>query len=232
MLFRRKKKEPDFTSKSGSFAFYFSIPTTYCLTAFLLFEAVLLLQVRGEQKGSSFLFFHAFIAGAILTSSLRAPRLRTLIHELKHAALVILTGNKLQGISIGAGEGHIEYGVYEDSSHLTPFIKLAPYFFPLFSLPIFILGLLLEGDMRTALLYALGFFYGVDLSTGYGEIHSLQTDLKRVYGGFFITRLFIFGAHLLWFSLIFLWVLGGRAAYIFLLESLSATVSIVSPGNS
>jgi len=227
MSFWRKKKEPDSKSRSGSFAFYFSIPANFLLACLFLGETALFINVRGETKGASFLFFHAFLAGTIIISSLKAPRFRTLIHELKHAAMVVMTGNKLRSISVGNGEGHVIYDVYKNVTHLLPFIKLAPYFFPLLSLPIFVLAFIFEGESRSYFIYALGFLFGVDLATGYKEIHGMQSDLRRVYGGFLVTRTFIFSAHLLWFSIIFLWIVGGRNAYLFLLESLSVVAKVL-----
>lgn len=230
-FWRKKKEEPDKKRRFGSFAFYLAIPATLFFASFLFAETYLFTQVRGFNKSDAAFFLHAFLAGAVVCSSLQVQRLRTLIHEFKHAALVVLTGNKITEISIGKGEGHVTYEAYEGTTHLEPFVVLAPYFFPFFSFPIFVAAMIFEGYGKTPFLYALGFFFAVDLFTAFKEMHGLQSDLKRVYGGFLATRSFIFGFHLLWSSLVFLWIVGGRAGYGFILETLSIAATVLSNPN-
>jgi hypothetical protein len=225
-MFSRKEKKPDSTSRSGSLAFYLSIPANYLLAIFLLGCTFFYVRKFGDSRGAAFLFSHAFLAGAIISSQFEALRFRTFIHELKHAVMVIFTGNRLKGFRAGAGEGEVTYALYEDSLHLKPFIKLAPYYFPLFSLPAFIAAVFFEDPARSSFVYALGFLFGVDLSMGYREIHCIQSDLKRVYGGFLATRSFIFGSYLCWFSLIFFWAIGGRAGYVIIFNTLMKLIGL------
>src|SRR5690606_22172439 len=79
-------------------------------------------------------FASGFIGLVIIASSLRAAKLRVLIHELKHAVVVKLTGNKIKDFHIERNTGHVKYTLYSNTVHLAPIIALAPYFYPLFSL--------------------------------------------------------------------------------------------------
>ena len=133
----------------------------------------------------------------------------------------MLTGNKVKEISVGSGEGHVHYEAYKDRLHLEPFVAMAPYFFPLFSLPILIGSFFLDAFYPTAALYCLGIFYGLDLTTGYREITSYQSDLKRIYGGFIATRAFLVAVNSLYLSLILFWALAGRQGILVSLELLS-----------
>jgi len=221
MAFWRKKKEPDTKRRFGSFAFYFSIPAALFIAAFLLLEVYMFLRLKGAEREGLTLFLHSFLAGTILTAQFKAERLRTLIHEIKHVVVATLTGQKVMEVRVGRGEGHVTYEATKDTFHLEAFVMMAPYFVPLFSFPIFLCAIALESVARPAFVYALGFFYGLDLATGYKEIHTGQSDLKRIYGGYLFTRGFLFAVHLLWFSVILVWIVGGNAAFVFIAETLS-----------
>lgn len=214
MFFWKKKEEKiDFNRKFGSFAFYFSIPSALILSSILLVSTLNTLKQTGFQSAIWVLLSHAFISAWALFGGKRETRTKTLIHELKHAALVIITGNKLKEIKVGRTEGHVAYNVNEDTLHLEPFVLLAPYFFPLFSLPVFLCAVFLGEGNHLPFVWALGFALGIDLTTAANEVHGHQSDLRRIFGGFLATRSFIFGANLLWASLCLLWISGASKGF-------------------
>src|SRR5579862_5493118 len=121
-FWRKKKQEPDTKSRFGSFAFYFSIPAALLISAFLLTEAFLYMQFKAVERESLTLFLHAFLAGTIITAQFSAERFRTFVHEMKHAVVATLTGNKIKEIHVGRGEGHVTYEIKKANIHFEPFV--------------------------------------------------------------------------------------------------------------
>jgi hypothetical protein len=221
MFWRKKKKEPDTKRRFGSLAFYFSIPTATVLTLLVTLQIVYFFQHHSVDVSRIVIFCHSFLAGVLVASTLLSERIKTLMHELKHAAVVVLTGNRVKEISVGSGSGHVHYEAYKNRGHLEPFVAMAPYFFPLMSLPILISSFFIDPFYPTAALYCLGVFYGIDLTTGFLEITSYQSDLKRIYGGYIATRAFILSVTLLYLSIVLFWALSGRQGILVALELLS-----------
>ena len=228
MFWKRKKKEPDTKKRFGSLAFYFSIPTTTVLALLVGGQTIYYFKHHPLDISRIVIFSHSFLAGILVASTLFSERIKTLVHELKHAAVVVLTGNKIKEISVGSGEGHVHYEAYKETSHLEPFVAMAPYFFPLFSLPILIASFFIDPFYPTAALYCLGIFYGIDLTTGYLEITSYQSDLKRIYGGFIATRSFLISTNLLYLLLVLFWAFTGRPGLFVSLQLLSKAAQSAS----
>ena len=142
-------------------------------------------------------------------------RFRTFIHELKHAIAVIYSGSKLKNFRVGHGEGEVQYEIPEDSSHYIPMIGLAPYCMPLLSVPVVAAAMIFEGRYSEWLPLAVGLALGADLALSWGEIHSRQSDFRSVAGGFFASALYISGVLFFWVNACFLWVIGGRNAFVY-----------------
>lgn len=128
---------------------------------------------------------------------------------MKHAVVVLLTGNKLKKIVAESGEGYVEYQMYKEHVHFAPLIALAPYFFPILSFPGFICVALYDANYPVQGSLALGFLLGADICFGIGEIHPHQSDFKQVVGGALFSRLYLMGFYILWPCLITLWVKSG-----------------------
>jgi len=204
-----QKKEKIDKRKIGSFSFLLAIPTMYVIAFLSLLSLFVIFKSIGFQTE----VWGSFLIGAIGTSSLIAgasmQTFRTLIHELKHAILVLLSGNKLTGMDVQEGTGSVDFSLYEDLDQFHPFIALAPYFLPLFSFPVLIVAMFLETNYRIPLSLVLGCALSADVMLGYQEWHPHQTDLKRMFGGFFSSGLFINGFLLMWISLCALWLACG-----------------------
>lgn len=208
------KKEKKKIEKHSSLAFWFSIPANIILGMILLITIAIFLQNGIFEKEVWALFAVGLIFAFAILSHARISRIRVLIHELRHAILVLISGNNLKHIKVGKEEGEVGYEMFEDKVQAGPLITLAPYCFPIFSIPTLMACLFLESDYRIILSLALGFALGLDISTALDEIHPGQTDFKKVVGGFFMSALFIVSFGFFWISFCFLWVVGGRNAYL------------------
>ena len=140
---------------------------------------------------------------------------------MKHAVVVILTGNKLNKIVANADDGFVEYQMYESRLHFAPIISLAPYFFPFFSLPIFVGALLVEHQSLVLASLILGAGLASDICLGVGEIHPSQSDFKSIFGGFWLSKLYLVGFYLFWPTFLFLWVNSGSKSILSGFEKLA-----------
>jgi hypothetical protein len=200
----------------GSFAFFLSIPVFGILT-FLCVAAIFeLIAYNWFNKQRLVLFLVGGIGSIAIVMNTTWPRLFILLHELKHAFVVLMTGNRLDTIHVGDDSGHVSYATYEETSHYIPFIVLAPYCFPLFSLPAIVICLFLTESSQQIAALLLGVTLGIDLATGYQELHPFQTDFKKIFGGFFVASSFIATSTMFWTSVCLLWALGGNNAFIYL----------------
>jgi hypothetical protein len=187
--------------------FFIAIVTT--LSNLLIFSESLF---NSQRLVGSFL---GFVFGLILIPGPNLLKFRTFIHELKHAIVVVLTGNKLKDFKVESGTGHVTFDLYENKISFAPAITLAPYYFPLFSCPLLCLAIFI-GDSRPMLLpVMLGFALAIDIITGIEEVHPNQSDLQRIIGGFFIAVSFIVGVLFAWINICLLWILSEKSGFIY-----------------
>lgn len=198
-----------------SFAFLLAIPTTIGLGSALAIVNALLLTRYPFAKDIWSIFACGFIGALCIHISTSTPRLETLIHELRHAVVVILSGNRLTDFRVERGTGHVRYCMYVGRVHFAPFIVLAPYFFPLLSLPVLAACIFLETDYRIIMTFVLGVALGTDIGCAIEEFHPYQTDLRKIFGGFFSIGLFLIGFHLFWINLALTWVIAESRGYLF-----------------
>ncbi len=96
-----------------------------------------------------------------------------------------LVGNKSRGMSYGEDEGGFEYEYPLEKRSFNLLIVTAPYWLPLFAVPLVLLlpvvGLF-PGSRGYSFLVGLG--YGLDRGLGRSDIHPNQTDLTCVPGGY------------------------------------------------
>ncbi|HMP48579.1 MAG TPA: hypothetical protein PKA63_07935 [Oligoflexia bacterium] len=205
----RKKAEAETFGTVWSFGFFLATLSNYLLCP-VVFILLLVSPVR-ERYFDEVIIAYCFglFSAGLLVSTSKIRKLRTIIHEIKHAIMVLLTGNKVKSIKADKYEGHVEYKLYQNRAHLAPLIKLAPYFFPLFSLPM--LGMAVFFDSYVAVICSLGLgaALAADICFGIEEIHPFQTDFKKLLGGIFISKAYLVGFYLLWPSVITLWVRSG-----------------------
>jgi hypothetical protein len=213
----RKKKRPeiDLSQRLWSLPFFVSIPVFYGLFAVSVKTAWDAIEIRGVDSVQVALFVHGFIFALVILASRRLERLRTFLHELKHAAAIIVTGGTLTGFHSGRDTGYVEYKITKSGRRFEPFVGLAPYFLPLLSGPVLAVCVFLEGNWKYGGLYVLSFAFAADIITAYEELRRPQVDLVIIWGGYITTRLFIIGANLCWSGLIAIWLLAGREGYLY-----------------
>ncbi|MCB0323080.1 MAG: M50 family metallopeptidase [Bdellovibrionales bacterium] len=198
-----------------SIAFLLAIPGNFVIAAVLLFSFLSLAQKYPLATERWTVFATGLFGGFVIVGTTKMPTMRVFIHELRHAVVVLLTGNRLKNFHVDTHSGHVTFQMASDRVHFAPFITLAPYCFPLFSLPTLLLCVTLEEFYPLLLTLLLGLVLATDLETAFEELHPHQTDLKQVMGGFFASALYIAGAHLAWIGTCLVWVVGGRSAYLY-----------------
>jgi hypothetical protein len=210
----KSRKDKPKLAKVGNLGFLLAVPSIFILALLSLIIVISLIKTYGLNTSYWALFSMGFCSTLLMLRTIKAQRFRTLVHELKHAVVVILTGNSVTNIRIGRDTGHVNYMMRLDKMHFGPIIVLAPYFLPLFSFPCLMLAIIFEPEYRLAASFILGLTFGSDIATGFEELHPHQTDLKKIFGGFLVAGSFIAGAHLLWTCLCLIWVAAGRSGYL------------------
>ena len=211
----RIKRAKEKHKRPFSIAFIIAIPGNFILASIALISFVSLMQNYILDEEIWAIFLTSFIGAVAIVGSSKIQTFRTFIHELKHAVVVIFTGNNLKNFVVEKETGHVEFEMYKDKLRFAPIIALAPYFFPLFSLPALIVCLVMENNSDLLLAALLGITLAVDISMAYTDLHPHQSDLKKVTGGFFASLLYLASAHFLWIMICLLWVVGGRNAFVY-----------------
>ena len=201
--------------KFGGLYFFTLIPLSLLIGCVALINLVLLLLYGQSNNTAWAFFFSGFVGASAIVSTMKLRKFRTFIHELKHAIVVVCTGNRLKEFHVEEHTGHVSYDLLVSKAHFAPLIILAPYFYPVLSIPTLIVCLLYEHRFPELLTVLLGGSLAADIIMGYQEIHSNQTDLKKIFGGFLIAAIFIISIQFMWSMLCLLWVSAGNNAYVF-----------------
>lgn len=207
-------KKPAKPKKRFSFPFLISIPANFILATIFLFTIIDLIATHGLDIKSWSIFGLSFISALTFISCFKITRFRVFIHEFKHSMLVNLSGNKVKDFKVGKETGHVEFAMYQDRVHFAPLIALAPYFFPLFSLPTFIASLFLRTLYPELTILALGLTLAIDLSFSIHEIHPYQTDFQGIIGGFFVSALYLGGFYVMWSFICTISAIFGHEAFL------------------
>ncbi len=215
---RIQRPRIDISKKLGSLAFFLAIPTELVVSGLSVYTLVKILQTKTTLSPEVLIITASSFIGTIgIITSTRMPWLRTFIHELKHVAMIRLTGNEFTDFHVDrkTGEtGYVSFKIYEDKTHFGPFISLAPYFFPLFSLPTLIAAIVFEPYSPYLFAFLLGTTLALDLLMGLHDLHPQQTDIQQILGGRFPAYLFAGSFHLMWFLLCAIWAVGTREGYL------------------
>ncbi len=135
----------------------------------------------------------AFIAGACAYAvwhRLAPPEfLYAFVHEFTHMAFALLTGEKVRSFEVGRGSGKVGL------SGTNPIITLAPYFFPLPTIVVLILGALLDWafgyeEIRWAAAFLSGLTLCLHVLMTLRALGASQPDIAR--GGRIFSWAFIF----------------------------------------
>ncbi|RMG42814.1 MAG: hypothetical protein D6719_05325 [Candidatus Dadabacteria bacterium] len=202
-MFWQKKKKAD--EKIGGFAFFLSL---FFLLFLAIFNLTLLPSLWDSYAFSNILRFSAaFLVGGWAAHYLIRGRTSVFIHELKHSIVSNLAGNKAKGMKIAERSGHFEYQYTKATEEYNAFIALAPYFFPLFTLPALGISLIFWYHNHAALVFAAGVGYGLDSLLNIRDIGPHQTDFTVIKGGFRVGLLYVVAMNTTLFTILMAWVM-------------------------
>ncbi len=184
---RRRESEDKPSKKVGGFAFLISIPALTLLVSGIYY--VIIPRVFSINTDALAWLTGGCMLGLILAKPVSKGRLYVFLHEVKHAVVSSIAGNKWKKMKVGPETGSFEYTYYKHTAHLNAFISLAPYWFPIISIPIWILAPI-KGDLVYFNLI-VGFALGLDLYMGLKDMGPHQSDLSTIRGGVKIAKLYI-----------------------------------------
>lgn len=202
----------------GGFAFFLS------LLALVLIDLSNLSAIPALKKVAHFsfslYFFGAFALGLVIGLFVFTQHLKVFIHELKHALLSGLVGNRWRGMMVKGRSGHFEYAYSSRTARYNAFISLAPYWIPLFTLLFLLIASAAFGSRPTWIMAALGFGYGIDLVCNMRDVSPHQTDFSLIRGGFVVGLIYVIAINLMILSILLTYVFAQHAG----LELLVVTI--------
>ena len=163
------------------------------------------------------IFLAGLALGALSGGIFIKRRFSVFIHELKHSVFSGLVGNKPKGMEVHEDTGKFEYLYTQRTEHMNTFIALAPYFFPLFFIPLFTISYVFASPFTLPILFFSGLGYGVDMTLNVRDIGPWQSDLYGVRGGYYVGLSYAIAMNVMLFSFIAAWVTGGSEGIPFLL---------------
>jgi hypothetical protein len=170
---------------------------------------------------NSFYFLMGGAVGASLAGFLIQGRFSVFLHELKHSILSGLVGNKARAMKVKKNSGYFKYEYTAETEAYNAFIALAPYFFPLFTIPAAISALVLWGaNHMLPSIVLIGGAFGADLLLNIKDIGPHQSDISLIKGGYTVGIFYIFVANLSISLIILAWVFQGDYGLKFLLHAL------------
>ena len=146
--------------------------------------------------------------------------LQTIFHELRHAAVVILTGNRFSRLEFYHGADQkrtgakaqcfffLRKGWWGKFTH--PLIALAPYSFPLLTLPALALVYFVPAQYYEAILFSVGLSAGIDVGVAVRHFFNANNhsrgDFSSFQLGFLVGTPFCLLANLLVIEVVSIWL--------------------------
>ncbi len=161
-------------------------------------------------------FFAGLLLGVWIAGILVRGYLSVFIHELKHSALSNLVGNKFVAFKIRRAHGHFKYKYTKDTAKFNAIISLAPYFFPIITIPGIGLAFVAAQTSPFLPLLVLGVCFGSDLLLSFRDIGEHQTDLTEIRGGYYVGLTYIIAMNIVISTLLLAWILQGKQGLKFL----------------
>lgn len=197
-----EKQEP-----VGGFAFFLSM-------AVLIPTGVASISLALSSWQMSFLpavgsFLSGFLLGCFVAHTMIRGPLHVFIHELKHAVVSNLVGNKSKGIKYGDEAGAFRYQYTKRTSHFNAFISLAPYCLPIATVVALVAA---ETTMRSEhriAAFIVGIGYGIDTVLNSRDISPIQTDITLIRGGYHVGLAYIAAWNIAFLGVLVSWVFQG-----------------------
>jgi len=179
---------------------FFSLPLV--LIILIIFSA---LYIQAQSLTKLFTFIPCFALGLFLSKLLLTRSKGVYFHELRHALISSLVGNKAVKMKVERKIGSFEYKYSKESEKYNAFIALAPYTLPLFTFLCVIISWFVPQYFIIILALGLGF----DCEQWWRDLGPHQTDINTISGGVFVGMLFVVMFELIIIFLVTLLILNG-----------------------
>jgi hypothetical protein len=203
----KERKEKEEHGPVGGVTFFVSLLVLYLLGICNLIIVVSFISTESLFRWRYFII--GGIGGAAFAHYFIRGHIAVFLHELKHAVLANLAGNRAKGMKIDEASGHFEYSYTKETAHMNALISLAPYFLPVLFVPCLGISYALAWNYPPVVLVCAGIGYGADLVLNIKEISPWQSDLTGIRGGFPIALAYIIAMNLALFSFIAAWASAG-----------------------
>ncbi len=201
------RDQKDKLEKSGGLAFFLSFPAISYLNFSLSIGVIGLYNTQ-----DSFLFlwiFAGIVLGFCLSPIFTRGKIYVFSHEVKHAIVASLAGNKWKRMDIQRdGGGEYQYSYTKKTAHLNAFIALAPYWFPLLTIPASLLTLskIAQPEILRIL---IGTCLTLDLIAGMKDLGPHQSDLSTIRGGPKLAMIYVLLMNMFVIMIVASWSLSG-----------------------
>ncbi|MCB0317447.1 MAG: hypothetical protein KDD56_01735 [Bdellovibrionales bacterium] len=196
MIFRKKEKQHE--GKVGGLAYFCSLIFLCFLGPVNIVLNIGIIDTNSILPWISFLI--TFFAGIAIAHYFIQGHWSVFFHEFKHSLISGFAGNKAKGWNIKEQSGHFEYAYTKSTAAYNAFISLAPYWVPLFSLPVTAISWIFLRDLHYLLTAVLGICYGMDFLMNIRDISPHQSDFTETRGGFNVSIIYVIAMNLTIFS--------------------------------
>jgi hypothetical protein len=171
--------------------------------------AVLLTLIPHSCPDLGLFFVVAALAGGVGTKHLFPRRLSVFIHELKHAIMSNLSGNRAKDLVVRSHRGSFTYAYTKDTAHMNAFISVAPYWMPLFTCAAALLAIAVAHDAPLTQRLIVGAAWGSDAALNFRDVSPVQTDLSQLRGGYRFGLAYLWVINVLVATLLLTWAFAG-----------------------
>lgn len=192
-------------TRSGGLAYFMSFAFLLLICGMNVYLLPLLWDTTARSNVMK--FFAGVIVGGWFAGSFIRGKHSILVHELKHAIVSGLAGNRWKKLKIKRQSGYFQYSYTKKTRDYNAFIALAPYWLPFFTIPALLIGIPLWYGNHTAIAVIAGIGYGADLIMNLRDISPRQTDLTLITGGYGLTLLYLFTINLAVVTLLLAWIM-------------------------
>lgn len=196
------------------------IAPMYLLHESLLPDARQILHIPKRELKPLIPFALGVAAAIFFAASRGMAGLQTIFHEFRHAAVVILTGNKFDKVTFYRGKDQERVGAKARCSYslrrgawgdLTdPLIAVAPYSFPLLTISVLLIVPFIPPQHHDAILFSVGLAAGADVGVAIRHFFNTNNlssgDFASFRLGFFVGTPFCVMANLLILEWVSIWV--------------------------
>jgi hypothetical protein len=189
-LFKKKEAQVAKPGTVGGFFFYLSVFFAFILSLINIDTLIVILEPSHLQL--VVLFASGIFLGNRLATSFIRDHWAVFFHELKHYIPSNLVGNRSKGMKIGRQAGHFQYQYTRSTAKYNALIALAPYWFPLFSIPFLVLPYaIFWPPHHLAHTLVVGVAFGLDLTMNLRDLSDHQSDLQAIRGGYRVGSLYV-----------------------------------------